>query len=1214
MPKGEKDLRQFIKGKLRTQIYEVWRKAESYHECQKGDNIQGRLHCETVGKNLSRLISDEKKKKDMKPVELFILSAAACLHDIGKVVPDGAGGWKRDHGKRAMEILLEEYDKLGLDKGQAAAVGYIVGVHNDGRMDDLPVTPYVIGSEEINIIKLAAVFRLADMLDTNYQRAPEIVSSIKFANGEMPSKWRARQAITGWYLDEKDRIILKALPKPGEIKAVLTLKAMMKEDLALISPHLKSYGFPAELDLDMGDVFIKAHLEKKANLDQPFPGMAFYTQRESAIFKGRDKEIEDLVTQVSYWPISLLVGESGAGKTSLIHAGLFPWLEVMKWKYTWTRPFEKPLEYIKKALWHEFLQGKVEKKKTLLEVMKLAVEKCKPHELLVVMDQFEDILNCSVPEILEEFCMQMVAVQTGTVIPNLRVLISFREDALVKLNSRLFNKITGSTRGFPFVALERLTINGARDSLLAGLEHAGLGIDPRQEKGQKPLIDIILDDIRQGGDRLYPPYIQVVAETLCRKVDPGNPVITGDIYFHQLNSASHIIARYFLERLKEFGTLEEKAKKVLICLTSSQGKKTRKSLRELSLGTGIGVEELKAVIKEMIDMRMARSAGEDEFEIIHDYLARFVDEELELAEDRTVKFLHELLEFYQQIFTAHKAPIMLPPFLANLYRNRERIKISEEKRPLILCTCLLKEVGLGWYWLKDIEKSRMLEMLKMHISHDKKDIRYEAINGFLHLAALKDKETIIDLMMDEDRYVQQMAETAFTNIATQEDREKIIEMLNCKNINMRRAAVDSFAKIATTKDMEKIINILMDDGRDIREAAKAAFLKIAAPGNREQIINMLKGGDYYERKVAKEAFVNITKKEDRKTIIEMLNYKDSDEREAAAEAFVRIATPEDRDKIIEMLKDNSYSIRQAAANAFFKIATPEDMELIIEMLKHKNLFIRKTAAQAFLKITTPEDREAIIEMLKDGNHYLRHVAKEAFFKIATPEDREKIIEMVKGGNYFERQAAKEAFLKIAIPEDREMIINMLKDEDNDVQQAAKLAFLNIAKPEDSEKIIKMLKDKNIDVQQAAIKAFLKIVTSEDLENIINIMKDEDNVVRQVAKEALVKVATKEDWEKLINIMKDENNAVRQVAKKAFVKIATPDDRKKIIEMLNNEDIYVKKTGAYAFLKISEPGDHEDLLDLLAEQCQGWSEKQLEIFKLLSEVDKRLYCPYYEEEE
>jgi hypothetical protein len=905
MPKGEKALRQFIKGKLRTQIDEVWRRAESYHECQKGDNIQGRVHCETVETNLSRLISDKKKKKDMNPMELFILSAAACLHDIGKVVPDGAGGWKNDHGKRAMGILLEEYDKLGLDKGQAAAVSFIVGVHNDGRMDDLPVMPYVIGSEEIDIIKLAAVFRLADMLDTNYQRAPEIVSSIKFPNGEIPSKWRARQAITGWYLDEKNRIILQALPNnPEEIGAVITLKAMMKEDLALISPYLKLYGFPAELgDLDMGDVFIKTHLEKKAKLDRPFPGMAFYTQRESAIFKGRDKEIEDLVTQVSCWHISLLVGESGAGKTSLIHAGLFPRLEVMKWNYAWTRPFEKPLEFIKKALWHEFLQGKVEEKKTLLDVMKLAAAECKPHKLLVVMDQFEDILNCSVPEILEEFCMQMVAVQTGTVIPNLRVLISFREDAMVKLNSRLFKKITGSARGFPFVALERLTIDGARDALLAGLEHAGLGIDPRREEGQRPLIDIILDDIRQGEDRLYPPYIQVVAETLCRKVDPGTPVITGDIYFHQLNSASHIIARYLLERLKKFGSLEEKAKKILICLTSSQGKKARKSLSELSLETGIGGEELKNIMKEMIDMRMARAAGEEEFEIIHDYLAQVVDEELVQEEDRTVKFLHEQLEFYQQNYAAHKAPIMSTPFLANLYRNRSRIKISEEKYPLILCTCLLEENGLGWYWLKDIEKSGMLEMLKTHMSHGKKDIRDEAVKGFVRLVAPEDKETIIDMIMDIGTYdFMEATEKAFVKIVTPEDRDRIIEILKDTEIFVEGAAIKAFVKIATPEDREMIIEMLNDENINVHQAAIEAFGKIATPKDREMIIEMLK---------------------DNNSIVH----------DAAVKAFGKIATQKDREMIIKMLKDEySVVVRQAAVKALGKIGTPEDREKIIEML------------------------------------------------------------------------------------------------------------------------------------------------------------------------------------------------------------------------------------------------------------------------------------------
>jgi hypothetical protein len=250
-------------------------------------------------------------------------------------------------------------------------------------------------------------------------------------------------------------------------------------------------------------------------------------------------------------------------------------------------------------------------------------------------------------------------------------------------------------------------------------------------------------------------------------------------------------------------------------------------LSELSLGTGIELEELKTVMKEMIDMRMARAAGEDEFEIIHDYLARVVDEELVEEEDRTVKFLQEQLESYQQNYKVNKIPIMSHIFLANLYRNRIKIKICEEKYPLILCTCLLEKNGLGWYWLKDIEKSRMLEMLKKHISHGKEDIRKEAFNGFVRLAAPEDKETILNMMWDEDSYIRLAAVKALRNIATPEDWERIIDMLKIEDYYLKEAAKEVFSKIATPEDREKIIEMLKDKDIDVRQAARNAFIKIA---------------------------------------------------------------------------------------------------------------------------------------------------------------------------------------------------------------------------------------------------------------------------------------------------------------------------------------------------------------------------------------------------
>ena len=52
----------------------------------------------------------------------------------------------------------------------------------------------------------------------------------------------------------------------------------------------------------------------------------------------------------------------------------------------------------------------------------------------------------------------------------------------------------------------------------------------------------------------------------------------------------------------------------------------------------------------------------------------------------------------------------------------------------------------------------------------------------------------------------------------------------------------------------------------------------------------------------------------------------------------------------------------------------------------------------------------------------------------------------------------------------------------------------------------------------------------------------------------------------------------------------------------------------ALEKITEPVDCEYPLDLLADEAQGWSEKQMNIFESLSKLDRKLYCPYFKDEE
>ena len=1122
MPKGNKALREVIKGGLLTQLNELWNKAGVYHDGQKGDNIQGTKHCIAVEKNLEKLIPDDKKEKELKPIDLFVLSAAACLHDIGKVVADDAKGWEGDHGKRSMEIILEEYDKLGLDKGQAIAVGYVVSVHGDGKLDELPRNPITIGNEEINIIELAAIFRLADMLDTNYQRAPEILSAIKFPDGKVPSKWRGRQAITGWYLDEQDRIILQANPKPDEIDAVYTLKSMMNEDLAKISPYLKLHKYPSELgELDLGDVFIKHALKKKAISKRPFPGMAFYTKEERNIFKGRDKEIEDLLAIVSRWPITVLIGESGAGKTSLIHAGLFPRLDTMLWKYVWTRPFENPEENIKKMIWSAFFEGNADPKKTLLDVMREAAEKCKPHKLLVVMDQFEDVLNCSVQEILNDFCLCLTAVQTGTVIPNLRVLIAFREDSLIKINTRLLKRITGSSQQFPSVELERLTREGAKEALLSGLENAEIGLDPRLEKGQKPLIEIILDDIQKGDDRLYPPYIQMVAETLSMNVDKNNPVIERETYFEQLKGAKNIIARYLIDRLKEFGSQKGIAEKILVFLTSSSGKKAQKNLMELNRQIEIEIYELKEIVNKMIDLRMVRTSNEEEFEIIHDYLAKIVDEELVQEEDRTIKFLEEQLDSYYQQYKVHRIPIMNPPFMASLYRNRRRLKISEENYQIIFYTCLLDDMGLGWYWVKDLDIQKIFKIIDYHISHGEEFDLEDTFAPFLKRIKSNDKDFIIEMLDDKVNYVRDVALMALEKIAEANDRNHVIKMMYDEDEYVRLRAFMAFKKVAVSNDRNYIIEMLHNNNWSVREAAFDAFVKIAKPEDRSIVFEMLNDTDGEIRYSAIQAFLKIIKPIDRRKILEMLNDKNENIRNAAMKVFHKIAKRGDWDKILEMLHDKDWSVKESAIAAFVKIAEPGDWDKILEMLHDVDSSVREAAKDAFVKITRPGDRGIVFEMLNDTDKEIRHTAIRAFEKVAKPDDLDMIIELLHDENHFFRDVATETFVKIAKPEDRDKIIEMLKDEKGYIRIAAAGAFGKIARPKDKDNLTKMLYDEFKEIRIAALKALIKM---------------------------------------------------------------------------------------------GKPEDIESLLDLLADDAQGWSngDRQKESFELLSELDRKLYCPYYDE--
>ena len=62
--------------------------------------------------------------------------------------------------------------------------------------------------------------------------------------------------------------------------------------------------------------------------ENPWPGLSTFTEDQSAYFFGRDEEVRELLRRVERKALTVLFGQSGLGKSSLLQAGLFPRLRL----------------------------------------------------------------------------------------------------------------------------------------------------------------------------------------------------------------------------------------------------------------------------------------------------------------------------------------------------------------------------------------------------------------------------------------------------------------------------------------------------------------------------------------------------------------------------------------------------------------------------------------------------------------------------------------------------------------------------------------------------------------------------------------------------------------------------------------------------------------------------------------------------------------------
>ncbi|HEX7575662.1 MAG TPA: ATP-binding protein [Candidatus Methanoperedens sp.] len=671
--------------RLETIWIAIAREIQERQQSKEGHQ-QGPLHCGMVEDNLGKLIPDDQKSNFFTPLELFLFSSAACYHDIGKSIVS-----KKRHGEIAMDEMLDRAKKYGLTDPEGLVLSYIVGAHDSEEVfNDVPEI-YHVANEDVRVRLLSSLLRLADILHSDNSRIPH--TQVGDAKKE-DEKTRFRKLIPGWGFDKNSQIELTAVPENyNDPNIIQNGVSMMQKEIECIAPVLRDAGYPYKISIhnDIRKLKRKAEVKTRPDLLE----MDYYTENDASIFRGRETESRELLEKVFRSAASnsfttLLIGNSGVGKTSLIRAGLFPILINMGWKCIWTRPLNPdPLKRIYEDINNACMMessGSGE----IFSCLKNLSDNCAETGVLISINQFEDILR-SQPHEREQIGKILRRIYSKS-FRNVHVLLSYRGDYEPEIFSFFENASITRPEKYSLRGFDRSV---ASDVLRELFRDNNIGIDD-------VLLVKILNEIDKKSEigGIYPPFIQIIAKSLIESAKSNDGIITEELYSNK-GKVDDIIGSYLISQLKYFdnlsppkGKFAEEILKQLVRDRTKEQKGKDEVLRYLMLPEN----ELQELLDLMVKKRLIRHLGNDNYEIIHDFLASGVEGIIK-NDERPLRSAISTLRT-KAINYEHIPSLLDTTEMMSLYSLKEAIHPSIQEKELLMYSYLAGN-GPTWWWFRE---------------------------------------------------------------------------------------------------------------------------------------------------------------------------------------------------------------------------------------------------------------------------------------------------------------------------------------------------------------------------------------------------------------------------------------------------------------------------------------------------------------------------------
>lgn len=440
---------------------------------------------------------------------------------------------------------------------------------------------------------------------------------------------------------------------------------------------------------------------------EPYKELYAFELADEQIFFGRDTDAKQLKRAVLRNRMAVLHARSGAGKTSLLQAGLMPDLITAGYVPIYARTHTDPVASIKRAVTAALPQRPPPEleRLTLHAFLRIAEEMltADSREIVVILDQFEEF-----------FVIQKKSDQREPFIATITECYddpTLRTRFLIALRGDYFTNLAEFKDYLPRIyhneyLLPHLTRDQAKDAIVGPIKT----VDP-DVSYNGALLDELISDLDVSGMEL--PHLQIICSQLYgERAEAQNEISLAD--YERLGRASRILGEYLNKTLATFPSAERRiADDLLFELVSSES--TKRVLEREKLIATIHAPEAQVdiVLSRLVNDRLLRRDTETEegkilYEMAHEYLVdeikRRADADPEKLKLKQVKeLLQGAVNAWRQGITASRET------LERIYQEQVNLgNLTDEELTCVLVSSI-KENFQFRYWInRDSERALRL--------------------------------------------------------------------------------------------------------------------------------------------------------------------------------------------------------------------------------------------------------------------------------------------------------------------------------------------------------------------------------------------------------------------------------------------------------------------------------------------------------------------------